>query len=378
MDKPAYTEKRMCGVFRMSNHKGEEEPYLDRARRYLAISTAVLVSLLCVYLIGLLRGFFQDIWTVLTVVLYPFLGALIVSYILQPIVDMLTRRRVPRTMAILLIYAVFALLLTIGLMHAIPTITKQVTQLSQTLPVLIDQANSWIDMVVKKNQYLPDAVRVGIERALAQGEQGFIGSISRVFTVVTGAVSAVFAAFVVPFLVFYMLKDAKTIVLSIIRLFPKNNQNGIQELLAGIDETLGKYIRGQLLVMLAVGILTYAGYLIIGMPYALLLAITLAVADIVPYLGPFIGAAPAVILALLMNPTMALKVLLVNMIVQQCEGNLISPQIMGKTLKLHPVAIVAALLIGGEIGGVLGLIAAVPVLAVTKVVWFHLAYQNKM
>jgi predicted PurR-regulated permease PerM len=350
---------------------------LDRAKRYLEISTAVLISLLCVYLFSLLRGFFHDIWNVITVVLYPFLGALVVTYILQPVVDMLVRRRVPRTIAILLIYAVFALLLTIGLMHAIPTVTKQITQLTQTLPAQIEQANNWIDAVIKQKQYLPDAVRIGLERALTQAEQSFTGAIARIFTLISGAVNAIFAAFVVPFLVFYMLKDAKTIGRTVVRLFPSEKRDEVQELLAGIDDTLGSYIRGQLLVMLAVGILTYAGYLIIGMPYALLLAITLAVADIVPYLGPFIGAAPAIVLALLINPGLAIKVLIVNVIVQQCEGNLIAPQIMGKTLHLHPMAIVVALLVGGEIGGLLGLIAAVPVLAVGKVVWTHVVNWKK-
>jgi predicted PurR-regulated permease PerM len=350
---------------------------LDRARRYLEISAAVLISLLCVYLISLLRGFFLDIWSVIIVVLYPFLGALVVTYVLQPVIDMLVRRRVPRTIAILLIYAVFALLLAIGLMHAIPTVTRQITQLTQTLPTLIEQANNWIDIVVRQKQYLPDAVRLGLEKALTQAEQSFTGTVARIFTMITGAVSAIFAAFVVPFLVFYMLKDARAIGKTVVKLFPREKQDEVQELLTGIDNTLGSYIRGQLLVMLAVGILTYAGYLIIGMPYALLLAITLAVADIVPYLGPFIGAAPAIALALLINPTLAIKVLIVNVIVQQCEGNLISPQIMGKTLHLHPMAIVVALLIGGEIGGILGLIAAVPVLAVGKVVFTHVAIWRK-
>jgi predicted PurR-regulated permease PerM len=131
--------------------------------------------------------------------------------------------------------------------------------------------------------------------------------------------------------------------------------------------------------MLSVGILTYAGFLIIRMPYAFLLSLFLGMMDIIPYLGPFIGAAPAVILAFSVGPQMVLKVLLVNVIVQQLEGNLLSPAIMGKTLHLHPLAIVASVLIGGEMGGILGMVCAVPLLAVVKVTWTSISqYRAKV
>lgn len=345
---------------------------MDKLGRYLQIALTVLAILLSVYLLGQLRSFFHDIWVVIRAVIFPFLTAMIVSYILQPIVSALVKRKVPRGIAILLIYIIFAVLLTISLIHAVPIVTRQTTQLIDNLPVMVQKANSWIDLVVRQKQYLPDTVRVGLETALTGIEQRLTGAFASIFSLVSGMVSAVITAFVVPFLVFYMLKDAKAIGRGVIKLFPHEKRDNIRELLTGVDETLGKYIRGQLLVMLAVGILTYAGYLIVGMPYALVLALFLAIADIVPYLGPFIGATPALLLALPLGWALVIKVLIVNVIVQQCEGNLISPQIMGRTLSLHPMAIVAALLLGGELGGVLGLIAAVPILAVGKVVWVQL------
>lgn len=341
------------------------------SNRYFRSVLSIFVTLLCVYLIGQLRGFFSDIWAVLCAVIYPFVTALIVSYVLEPVVEMLTKRRVPRSASILLIYFTFLVIVVIVVLNTVPVVVRQVTQLANSMPSIIAQINGWIDMVNSHKQYLPDAVRLGVENALNQVEKGFTGSFSKIFTFISGALNTIFIAFVVPFLVFYMLKDAKAIGRGIVRLTPKSRRDQVHALLMSIDETLGNYIRGQFLVMAAIGILSFTGYLIIGMPYALLLALFLACADIVPYLGPFIGAAPAVILAFTVSPAMVLKVLIVNLIVQQCEGNLISPQIMGKSLKLHPMAIVAALLIGGEVGGILGLIAAVPMLAVLKVVWVN-------
>lgn len=346
--------------------------------RYLKATLSILITLLCLYLFGLLRGFFMDIWHVASAVVYPFATALIVTYILQPIVDILHKRGVPRGIAILCIYFAFALLFVVALLNAIPVITRQVTQLISNMPGIIAQVNHWIDMANSHKQYLPDAVRLGVENALGKLEQGLTSSTSRIFTFIGSAVNTVFVAFVVPFLVFYMLKDARSMGRTVVRVTPLKHKRQVHDMMVSIDHTLGSYIRGQFLVMLAVGVLAFAGYLIVGMPYALLLALFLALADIVPYLGPIIGAAPAVIIALTLSPAMLIKVLIVNIIVQQCEGNLISPQIMGRTLKLHPMAIVAALLVGGELGGVLGLIVAVPFLAVCKVIWINLYQERRL
>ncbi|MCY0888432.1 MAG: AI-2E family transporter [Alicyclobacillaceae bacterium] len=342
-----------------------------RLSRYTEAALAVLLTLLCVYLLGQLRGFFHDIWMVARAVLFPFLAALIVTYILQPIVQVLSKRKVPRTIAILLIYVVAALLIALALSHTVPTITRQSNQLVHNLPSMMAFVNQWVDDIVRRKQYLPDALRVGMENALNRLESQVTGWFSGLFTVVSGVLNTVFMVFLVPFLVFYMLKDGRGIGRAVVRLWPKSRREEAKSLLLGIDATLGRYIRGQLLVMLAVGILAYIGYLVVGMPYALMLALFLAVADIIPYIGPFIGAAPALLLALPLGFGMVVKILIVNVIVQQCEGNLISPQIMGRSLRLHPMAIVAVLLLGGELGGILGLIAAVPLLAVAKVIWLH-------
>lgn len=344
--------------------------------RYLRTTLSILVTLLCIYLFGILRGFFMDIWSVVRALVYPFLAALIISYILQPIVEALYRRKVPRGAAILLIYFAFLLLAVIAALNAIPVITRQITQLVNNMPSIVAQVNHWIDMVNSRKQVLPDAVRIGLENALNQVEKGLTTSSGNIFSFITSALSAVFMAFVVPFLVFYMLKDARVIGRSVVQFAPQKHKRRVYAMMRGIDETLGNYIRGQFLVMSVLGVLAFTGYLIIGMPYALLLAVFLALADMVPYFGPIIGAAPAVIIAFTVSPALLIKVLIVNIIVQQCEGNLISPQIMGRSLKLHPMAIVAALLIGGELAGILGLILSVPLLAVLKVIWTTLRSER--
>ncbi|MCL6594272.1 MAG: AI-2E family transporter, partial [Alicyclobacillus sp.] len=342
---------------------------MEWGSRYQRAVLSVLATLLCLYLVAQLRDFLYDIWAVCKVVVLPFLAAMVVTYLLQPVVELLVRRRVPRGAAILIIYLTFAVLAAVAILQAIPVVTRQLAQLAQHFPELIQQADKWLDSLVQRRQYLPDAVRRGVETALAQAEQRLTAAAAQAVAGLSATVSAVFVAFVVPFLVFYMLKDGKALGRAVLHLIPPAYRQEAREIMVGVDATLGSYVRGQLLVMLSVGVLTYAGYLLVGVPYALLLALFLAVMDIIPYLGPFLGAAPAVLLALSVSPQLAIKTLLVNAVVQQLEGNLIQPQIMGRTLHLHPLAIVAAVLLGGELAGVLGLVCAVPVLAVGKVVY---------
>ncbi|GGJ06376.1 UPF0118 membrane protein YrrI [Alicyclobacillus cellulosilyticus] len=341
------------------------------SRRYLRAAVSLLVTLACIYILGQLRGFIHDVWVVVRSVVVPFVIAMICSYLLQPLVDILVRRRMPRGAAILTIYLAFILLSAVAVLNAIPLVSRQLTDLSQHLPSLVQQADAWIDGLAHKRQYLPEALRRGIEAALNRAEQNVTLYAAGVLSMLTNTLSFIFMLFVIPFLVFYLLKDGQAIGRAVVHLTPAKYRQAMRDILAGIDDTLGRYVRGQLLVMLVVGVLTYAGLLVVGMPYALLLALFVALTNVIPYLGPFLGAAPGLLLALSISPQMALKVLVVNVIVQQLEGNLVSPQIMGRTLQLHPMAIVAALLLGEQVGGVLGLIVAVPALAVLKVIWIH-------
>jgi len=158
----------------------------------------------------------------------------------------------------------------------------------------------------------------------------------------------------------------------VLAIVPRAHRKNVIKLVIDIDTALGNYIRGQFLVCLLVGLLAYVGYWLIGMPYALLLASIVAVFNIIPYLGPFFGAAPAIIMASTISIKMVLLVVAVNMAVQILEGNVISPQVVGRTLHMHPLLIIFALLVGGELAGIVGLILAVPFFAVMKVIIQHI------
>jgi len=189
---------------------------------------------------------------------------------------------------------------------------------------------------------------------------------------IDGMVNTLFIFAIVPFLAFYMLKDMDLFERAALHYVPGARRAAVVRLLRDIDQALGSYIRGQFIVSLAVGVLAYIGYLIIGMPYPLLMASFVALFEIIPYLGPFLGALPALIMAATISWKMVLLAALVNFICQNLESNVISPQVVGRTLHIHPLTIILVLLVGGELAGAVGLILAVPAYAALKVVFQHL------
>lgn len=329
----------------------------------------VLMGLVILYFVWLLRPMFTVVYVFLKAIFSPFIIAMIISYVLNPVVRLLGGRKVPRTVAVLLIYAVFLTSLSVILMNVIPMFVEQLEELGEHLPELTlhtqQLMNRW------DNTLVPGSIRMGMNNWFFQFEQRFATAISSFLNNIGTTISVVFNAFIVPFLIFYMLKDFENFERIILKYLPRSRRKSIVSLLKEIDEALGNYVRGQLLVCVIIGVLAYIGYVIIGMPFALLLAGVVAVCNIIPYLGPFLGAAPALVMATTISWKMVLMVLLVNTICQLIESNVISPQVVGRSLHLHPMLIIFALLVGGEIGGIPGLVLAVPFFAVGKVVIQH-------
>jgi predicted PurR-regulated permease PerM len=343
-----------------------------RRGRTLYIGLVTLVLLACVWLLWELREVLGHLGSIIGSVLTPFLISITIAYLLNPLVNHLHRRGVPRGASIVIIYIVFFLLLAAVLINTIPLFIDQLRDLGDHLPRLIEQVQKWIDGFHEDKKHLPEAVRKAVDSNLGTLESKATASISHILESAGNSLEGMANAFVVPFLVFYLLKDVKGMERTVIAFFPKKNRQEIIRLIRSVDEALGNYIRGQLLVAVVVGVLDYIGLLIIGMPYALLLSLIVAITNIIPYIGPFIGATPAILLALTVSPMMALKVLIVNLIIQQLEGNFISPLLIGRSLKLHPMLIIMAILLGGEMFGMIGLILAIPVVAVGKVLLQHL------
>ncbi len=340
----------------------------DHKEKTLYTVTLILIVLASLELVGELRGLFFDVWVIVRAVIVPLILSLIVTYVLRPIVDLLEAYKVPRGMGIALTYLAVLGVFAVTVVNLVPALVAQGSALLQQLPKYMTALDKLIDHMTLVARVMPDGIRMGLEKAVGSAETDLVAGLSRSIKGVKGFMNGALMLLMIPFFVFYLIKDRAFFSGLMVRLTPKNRRDTVAKILAGIDESLGKYVRGQLLIMLVVGLVTLAGYLVIGMPFALFLALFVALTNVIPYLGPFIGATPALILALGISNGMILKVLAVNLIVQQIEGNLLSPWIMGKSMKLHPLFILLAVLFAGQIAGIIGLVFAVPLLAVMKVI----------
>ena len=340
----------------------------SRLFRGLVYTILILAVLL---LLQQLKPVLLQVYGFLKAVLAPFIIAMIISYVLNPVVTLLAERRVPRSVAVLLIYAVFAAAVTVILLNAIPMIAEQVEQLNRHAPELTMRAQNLMDQL-NNHSFLPESVRNAINKSLIDLEKRMAEAALSFMNNIGSMLNAVFVAFIIPFLAFYILKDLDAFERAIINYVPRSRRQGVIRLFKDIDEALGNYIRGQFIVCAIVGLLAYTGYWLIGLPYPLLLATFVAVTNVIPYLGPFIGAAPALLVASTVSLKMVLFTVLVNTLCQIIEGNVISPQVVGRSLHMHPLTIIFALLVGGEIAGLIGMILAVPAFAAAKVVLQHL------
>ncbi|CAM3364577.1 AI-2E family transporter [Marinicrinis lubricantis] len=341
------------------NHKG------------LLLLLYTLITVLIIFFVQQITPFLGWLFGFLKAVLAPFLIAVIISYLLNPVVSLLSERKVPRTVAILVIYALFIGSVTVIMMNIIPMFIAQLKELNEHLPEMTAQTQKMLQAVYE-NRNLPDSIKEGLQTSLYNLEKSISGQISRFLNRLGSTINTLLIAFIIPFLAFYMLKDFKLLERTALTIVPRNKRKGVVRLLVEIDRALGSYVRGQMIVCAVVGVLAYIGYWLIGMPYPLLFAGIVAVFNIVPYLGPYLGAAPAIVMAATVSLRMVIMVAIVNTVCQVLEGNVISPQIVGKTLHMHPLTIIFVLLVGGELAGILGMILAVPLFAALKVVVHHL------
>ncbi|WP_051405015.1 MULTISPECIES: AI-2E family transporter [Bacillaceae] len=317
---------------------------------------------------------FEPIVIFTTTLFFPVLIAGFLYFIFNPVVIFLTNQRVPKGLAILLIFVLFVGIIAILGSLIGPALTKQITDLVNNFPEYIGQGREFLNnfLASKQYQWLLNQNYVSLDKMettlvnFVKDLPSYLNtSLSSVFSVVTNITLIIVT---VPFVLFYMLKDGHKLPHAIAKFIPAHYRSEGITLLSETAATLSTYIQGQFLVCLFVGVATFIGYLIIDLPYAIVLALIGAFTNIIPYVGPFLGAAPAVIVGLINSPLQAGLVIIVVVIVQQLDSNLISPLVIGKKLNTHPLTIIFVLLVAGNLSGILGMILAIPTYSVIKTI----------
>lgn len=332
---------------------------------------------------------FYPLQVLFEVVILPGVLAVIGYYLLRPFVRLADRSgkgRVPRGIVILILYVIVAALLTLLVLLVYPFLREQFTNLVQEFPIyfmaLIESTvaylnNSGFNELFAKLNFDYDKVLTDVTNDLVSTVKDTFANIaSSVASGITGFVSTLtgilLSLVTVPFILFYLLYEGEKLPKFILRIFPPRARQEVGQVMKEMDKQVSSYILGQILVSICIGVMMTIGFLIIGLDYAFLLGILAMVTSVVPYLGPAIAITPALVIAIVTSPFMLVKLIIVWTIVQLVEGKFITPNIMGRSLSIHPITIIFVLLTFGSLFGVAGVILGIPGYALLKVLVSHL------
>ncbi|WP_281164366.1 AI-2E family transporter [Liquorilactobacillus sicerae] len=324
---------------------------------------------------------FSPLGTFISTLFAPILIAGFLFYLFDPVVRLLMKIKVreknlSRTWSIAIVFLILAVLTAIAAAIIIPLLVSQIGALIVQTPDYLKTLQHLGNHYYRRLDQLTWFKQLKVDQYLTELQTNFLNWLKKLagnLTMSLGSfintiTSITITIVTVPFILFYMLKDGEHFVPNVQKVFPSKHEDQVAELFHKMSQTLSKYIAGQVIECLFVATFISLGYWIIGMPYAFLLGVFAGMTNIIPYLGPYIGIFPALILGATLSTKMAILVIVVCIVVQQIDGNLIYPNVIGKTLKIHPLTIILLLLVAGNLAGLLGMILAVPVYAVLKVV----------
>lgn len=331
-------------------------------------AVGIILTLVIIRLFIEVQAIFDPLFIIAQTIFVPLLLGGVLFYLTRPILYFLEKRKFPRWAGVLsiifLIIAVFALLyIMVG-----PPVTKQINSLVDNAPAIIEDVESYGQYLFDQRERLPDSLEEQINGMTERIGEYAAGFGTWLLSFLTSVISGVVTLVLVPFFLIYLLIDHQKFAPFVSKFFSGERKTWIRKTLHDIDETLKAYIQGQLFVSFLVGIMLLIGYLIIGLDYALLLAIIGMATNVIPFLGPYIAVIPAIIIALVQDPIMAVYVAIIMLVAQQIESNFITPNVMGNALDVHPLTVITLILAAGNIAGLWGIILAIPTYAVVKAI----------
>ncbi len=354
-------------------------PFNNKFYKY---SVGIILILIIVYLIGKISYLLKPFGVIMDALFISIVVGVLFYYMIRPLVRFLSEsKHINKSLSILIVFIFIGILIGVTVIYGGSSIGQEFNSFFNTLPSQFEIAKNNTDGILesKIGQYVSIT---GIQQKLIQNVEAVFKSV----LINTGNVISAIAnvgsqVILIPFILFYLLKDDREIYKGLIGLLPQKYKNDFNEIFGEIDETLSIYITGQLIIALVIGLLMYIGYLLIGMSNPMVLAIFSMITSIIPVLGTFIGILPAVFIALTIGFPMVIKVLVVLIVVQQLEGNLVSPYVIGNRLNIHPLTVVFIIIIFISLFGFIGGLLAIPTYAVIKVLIkgiFKITKNNKI
>lgn len=304
------------------------------------------------FLIGI--WFLIQIKEIITLI---FISIILIAALLKP-VEWLTAKKIPRIASVLIVYAILISLMSFAIGIIIPPLISQTTDFASKLPQIISTINDFLIFNSIPTENLSAAISSQI--------QSFTGNL---ISISSAIFSSVFLLITLLVFTFYMLLEWKSIIRLATSPFSGAQEKRVSRVISKVQEGLGYWVRGQLSLSIIVGILTYIGLRVLGVPFALPLALIAGMLEIIPIIGPVVASIPAILVGLTISPFLALAVGALFLIVQQLENQIIVPMVMSKFVGLQPAIVVIAILIGAKLASIGGAFLAIPLIVVAKIVF---------
>lgn len=323
--------------------------------------------------------------------------AVIFAYIIDPLVNYLERKGIKRQFGVIIVYITVILIFAVLIISVIPKTINEISNLLTSLPDMVDTLtknvndsmseffakfnvelpDNFIDVYKKSNPKVEgnvetpeivsnilDSITKAVNKLVGNMQESLMKSASNLLSKLYGLVTGAFRLLLVLIFSFYFSVDKEKFTLKLKKTIPNKHRKDVTYLATRIDTALQQFIRGRLLMAIFVGVLTMIYLLILRVDFAIIIGLITCVADIIPYIGPFLGCAPAVLFAFMDSPIKALWVLILFVLIQWVENNILAPKLIGNSTGLSPLIVLISIIIGGGLFGVWGMVISVPITSI--------------
>lgn len=313
---------------------------------------------------------FKPVINMFSAIFLPLLVAGFLYYMFEPLVSFLEKKKIPRIVGGVFCLLILIVFIFIIVMNVVPQLARQAVQLSQSLPGYVEESSKWLEELAARQELQG----LDITKELESANLTLSNIINVLVVSVTSSLSKILAflmqffvlLFTVPFILIFMFKDGHKFMGALSNFFPLSLREELKTTVKEMNDTLSAYISSTIIDALIIGVMSFIAMTIFSQPYALLLAVICGVTNIIPYVGPFIGAVPAMVVGLFVSPWQALYMGISILVIQQLDGNVIKPLLFGKSLNIHPLTIILVLIASGSVGGIIGMLICIPVYGVVK------------
>lgn len=373
-----------------NNNKEDKKIDYAKLNEVIKLSRDILKIILILGIVSLvvLASFLIKEWKLFNIIgtilgiISPFFIGLVIAWLLDPMVTFLSKKKMNRLVSTSIVFIIFLALIVLVCSLVIPSFGNQINEIISTAPNTIKNLSNWTSKFIDNlsNIYNYDFTNI---------RNGFTDSLNDIFksitvdlpttivevlkAVVSGGINFVFGLFIA----FYMLLDFNNVRKHLLVFVPKKIHNEVITLTDRLNNMLKNYVQGTLLIMLLLFICQSIGFTLSGLRAPLVFGLFCAVTNVIPYIGPYIGGIPAIIVGFTMSPKVGICTLIAVVVCQTLESYFLNPVVMSKTMKLHPVTIMLGLLIFGHFFGILGMVLSTPVISCVKIIctYFNDKYQ---